>query len=174
MLACFTALGAGLSSRLSGIGLADRVVVQSGILGPLFALLIWQLARGDGALRRALSAPVLLTLGEASYALYILQEPMFELVGIARKRLAPTAAEQPVFVIYLVLLLVTSLAAHRFVELPVRSRILSWFASRRVVHAVVGVGRISRVWLEGLAIPCELCARRSSNPPQSCRILSRR
>jgi peptidoglycan/LPS O-acetylase OafA/YrhL len=131
LLACCTALGAGLSSRLSGIGLADRVVIQSGLLGPLFALLIWQLARGDGALRRALASPVLLALGEASYALYILQEPMFELVSIARKRLAPAATDQPVFVTYLVLLLLASLAVHRFVELPVRSRILSWFASRR-------------------------------------------
>ena len=49
-----------------------------------------QLARGHGWLARALAVPALLALGEASYALYILQEPVFVWLTALQHGLTPT------------------------------------------------------------------------------------
>jgi peptidoglycan/LPS O-acetylase OafA/YrhL len=40
--------GSGLPVRLSGVPLADRVCMESGTTALLFALIVWQLARGRG------------------------------------------------------------------------------------------------------------------------------
>ena len=52
-----------------------RLVIHGVFLAPVFALLIWGLARGGG-LARPLSTPVAVRLGYASYAFYILQDPV--------------------------------------------------------------------------------------------------
>lgn len=51
-----------------------------GLLVPPFALLIWAVAHG-GVVARALGAPPLRALGEASYALYLLQMPLHQAIG---------------------------------------------------------------------------------------------
>lgn len=53
-----------------------ELFIHNGLLAPLFGLLIWQLARGRGAVSRVLSTAPLLLLGEASYALYLLHTPV--------------------------------------------------------------------------------------------------
>jgi peptidoglycan/LPS O-acetylase OafA/YrhL len=47
---------------------------------PVFALLIYGLAQGGGSLARLLSLRGAIMLGEASYALYLLHEPLWNVV----------------------------------------------------------------------------------------------
>ena len=134
LLAATSALGGGLAGRLSGVALADRIAIEGGGLAPLFALLVWQLARGRGLLGQLLSAGPLLALGEACYALYILQEPALVWTTAALKRLAPrllAAHWGSLFWVYALLLVLGSLAVHRLVELPLRARIMARLSPRR-------------------------------------------
>lgn len=132
LVASAWALGSGLPSRLTGIALADRVAIEGGALAPLFALLTWQLARGDGLLRRQLSLPSLVSLGEASYALYILQEPVLVWTTGFLKRSAPAlmAKWDSLFWVYAGLLVICSLLLHHFVEAPLREQLSSRLRSR--------------------------------------------
>jgi len=123
-------VGSGLPLRITGDASAQRICIESGALAPLFALLVWQLARGRGLLQRLCSTRPLLALGEASYALYVLQEPVLVWVTAVLKRVSPALAahDNAVFWAYALLLVLLSLAAHRFVEMPLRSRLLARFA----------------------------------------------
>lgn len=127
-----TLLGAGLLERLTGVALATNMSIESGVLSPLFALLVWQLARGRGAVQRFLSRAPLLALGEASYGLYILQEPVFVWFSAASKRVFPVTAAgwELGFLVYSVLLVGLSLVVHRFIELPVRGALLARWTPR--------------------------------------------
>src|SRR5262249_55110929 len=72
------------------LGLGDRLpelLLHDGLLAPLFAVLVYGLACGGGLLGRLLAAPVLVRLGEASYALYILHVPMRSWLYRALQRL---------------------------------------------------------------------------------------
>lgn len=89
-----------------------------GLLLPLFALLIFTLAEGQGVLARVLSLPLIVLLGEASYGIYILQIPVAYIL-----RIPPPHASLRVFAMYSATLLVISLLSLRFIELPLRSRI---------------------------------------------------
>jgi peptidoglycan/LPS O-acetylase OafA/YrhL len=51
--------------------------LHNGLLDPLFAVLIVCLAQGRGALARLLALPALVTLGEASYGLYLLHSAVW-------------------------------------------------------------------------------------------------
>ena len=132
LLAAGLALGLGLPSRLIGLPLADRIVIEGGSLAPIFALWVWQLARGRGLGQRLLSTPALLGLGEASYALYILQEPLFVWLTAALKRSAPAAMRHWTLTFwgYAALLVVASVAVHKLVELPLRQRLLARLSPR--------------------------------------------
>jgi peptidoglycan/LPS O-acetylase OafA/YrhL len=121
-VACAWVLGNGVPGKVFDFPLADRVVTEGGALSPLFAVWVWQLARGSGLLARLFSQESFQLLGEASYALYVLQEPLVIYVTAALKRLAPTLAWSKVFWGYLALLIVFSLAVHRFWETPLRAR----------------------------------------------------
>jgi peptidoglycan/LPS O-acetylase OafA/YrhL len=125
LIACVWALGAGLPAKLSGVPLADRIAIESGALAPIFAVTVWQLARGRGLLQRVLSGRVLLLLGEASYALYILQEPVVVWMTALLKRLSPAMAAHwnVLFWVYAAVLVLLSVLMHRAVELPVRARL---------------------------------------------------
>jgi peptidoglycan/LPS O-acetylase OafA/YrhL len=111
---------------LTGIPLASRVGKESGIFAPLHALLIWRLARQRGLLQRFFSLGPLLLLGEASYALYILQEPLLDWFTGAGKRVFPNlmAHWSWIFFIYCALLIGLSLLVHRRWEMPLRARLL--------------------------------------------------
>jgi peptidoglycan/LPS O-acetylase OafA/YrhL len=99
--------------------------LDSGVLAPVFAVMIAALATGTGPLARLLSRPALLVLGEASYALYILQEPVLiwalkvPLIGAL-----PVHLFAPLFV---GLLIAASVACQRFVAEPARV----WLLTRR-------------------------------------------
>lgn len=92
-----------------------------------FALLIYSLAAGAGPLKRFLSQRHLVRLGEASYALYILQAPLWEgaLVVLSHLNLH-AASHRWYFCVYLVLLIGSSLATYRWIEIPARD----WLRAR--------------------------------------------
>jgi peptidoglycan/LPS O-acetylase OafA/YrhL len=52
------------------------IYLRNGLVAPLFALIICIFAEGRGITARLLSLPLLVLLGEASYAMYILQFPV--------------------------------------------------------------------------------------------------
>jgi peptidoglycan/LPS O-acetylase OafA/YrhL len=132
LIVCAQALGSGLPGKRSGVPLADRIAIESGALAPIFALTVWQLARGRGLAQRILSGRALVMLGEASYALYILQEPVLVWTTALLKRSAPEiiANWNVFFWVYAGLLVLLSLLMHRAVELPVRERL-----GRRAIRA---------------------------------------
>jgi peptidoglycan/LPS O-acetylase OafA/YrhL len=62
--------------------LLGPVVRDGALLAPWFALLVLRLARGRGLVARVLALPAMVMLGEASYALYILQDPLWNWFGV--------------------------------------------------------------------------------------------
>ena len=67
---------AGVAALLAWDG-APFVLVHNGLLAPLFAIALLALAAGGGPLARVLSSRPARALGDASFALYVLQEPLW-------------------------------------------------------------------------------------------------
>lgn len=65
------------AAAVIGSGRAPYVLLHNGLLVPLYALALLGLARGDGVLGRALASAPARTLGDAAFALYALQEPLW-------------------------------------------------------------------------------------------------
>jgi peptidoglycan/LPS O-acetylase OafA/YrhL len=101
------------------------LLLHNGLLAPLFALLIYQLAVGQGAVAVALATPAVVALGEASYALYILHEPVGIWMHEAAERIGVNLASGWYFVAYLATTLALSLAVLRYIEEPARRWIRS-------------------------------------------------
>jgi peptidoglycan/LPS O-acetylase OafA/YrhL len=136
--------GAGLAAAaaLSGAlallawGGAPYVLVHNGLLVPLYAVAILALSRGKGALARALGSAPARALGDASFALYALQEPLWlwarHLVG------DPGAGPTPAFVAaFAVVAVAVSVSVSRGLERPARRAIRAALAGewRRRVRA---------------------------------------
>ena len=100
------------------------VALHNGLLIPIYALLLLGLAE-DNVLSRLLSTPVLVLLGESSYALYLIHI-IFNSFALrfGYNQSLPEAA--------LNLFLVTCLAIllHLYVERPCRRLLLAWWARR--------------------------------------------
>jgi len=147
LLGCALALGSGLPGHLTGVRLADRIAIEGPLLAPLFALLVWQLARGQGVLCLLLSGRALGAMGEASYALYILQEPVVVWTTAILKRASPALAQRwdLLFWGYAALLIGASLLVHRWLELPARTvltaRLLGRFRKAPEPRAAEGAER---------------------------------
>ncbi len=62
---------------LLALGGPPYVLLHNGALVPLFAVILLGLARADGAVARVLGSRPARTLGDASFALYALQEPLW-------------------------------------------------------------------------------------------------
>lgn len=93
------------------------IYVHNTLLAPLFAVLIWGLLMG-GAVADILGSRLLVRLGCASYAVYILQEPLLLLAHLVSGW--DGFVDQPAFaVLFIFALTVVGLAVHRFVEAPV-------------------------------------------------------
>lgn len=71
----------GLCCLILVSGTLPGPLVRNGALAPWFALLIFRLAHGRGFVSQVLSWPVFVLLGEASFALYIIQEPLWNWAG---------------------------------------------------------------------------------------------
>ena len=92
-----------------------HAMLATGLLLPLFALLVLALAQGQGWLAHVLSTRTLVVLGEASYGIYILQIPVAYVL-----RVPPPHTSLRTFGVYCVILLATSVISWRFVETPLR------------------------------------------------------
>jgi len=101
------------------------VLLAAGMISPVFVLLVYGLASYDTAIGRFLSRPVMLQLGQASYALYILHLPVwFWMVLIAGKMGFVGADESVTFVlIYMVICVGLSIAVLHLIEEPARKLI---------------------------------------------------
>ena len=102
-----------------------RPLLANGLFVPLFALLIYSLAEGQGGLAWLLSRPSLILLGEASYGIYILQIPVSYLLGQP-----PPHRSVLILGVYLVALVGASLLSWRCVESPLRPRIKNLLTRR--------------------------------------------
>ncbi len=108
-------------SQILGI----KIAFTNGLLAPLFLLFIVFLSLNKGRMTHWLSHKWLILLGEASFSLYILQRPVH---GIYEKTLQkylqlPDATH---FYLYLLLLILISIASYKLFETPARHLIRSW------------------------------------------------
>jgi peptidoglycan/LPS O-acetylase OafA/YrhL len=104
---------------------------HNGLLAPLFALLIYGLARGDATISRLPGMATLTQLGEASYGIYILQTPIHALcmafvsfAVLGKLAVADASVHSPLFVAgYVGVLIGCSLLCLRWYETPARAAI---------------------------------------------------
>jgi peptidoglycan/LPS O-acetylase OafA/YrhL len=108
-------------------GGAPFVLLHNGLLVPLFAVAVLGLAEGRGAVARAFSSPPARALGEASVALYALQEPLWLW---ARRLLAhPGEPPSPAFALaFAACAVLAALVVSRTLERPARRAIRALFA----------------------------------------------
>ncbi|RKH12141.1 acyltransferase [Corallococcus sp. CA053C] len=116
---------AGAALLLVAFMLGGRIpypLMHNVLLAPASALLVYGLARGGGPLGQLLSRPWLVSLGGASYSMYLLQYPLSEFVHWLATRVDLSSPWR--FLGVLVALLVpASVAVHRWVETPWRVRV---------------------------------------------------
>jgi peptidoglycan/LPS O-acetylase OafA/YrhL len=96
----------------------SKVWLDSGLLAPLFVLLIAALTLGSGPVGRLLSSGPLQTLGDASYAIYILQEPV--LIWALKLPVIGKLPNQAFVPIFVAMLIVAAAACQRFIAEPAR------------------------------------------------------
>jgi peptidoglycan/LPS O-acetylase OafA/YrhL len=96
------------------------------LLTPIACILILGLARGRGWLATALSMPLMVLLGEASYSLYILQWPIANMFGM---QFGTRSVAQ--FLFFAVTLNFIALLSFKFLETPARKAILRRFGKDR-------------------------------------------
>jgi peptidoglycan/LPS O-acetylase OafA/YrhL len=98
-------------------------LLHNGLLIPLNCMLVLGLARGGGVVGVFLRQPMLVRLGEASYALYILQVPLGNWVELVTVRWFP--GRWLAFGVYLVTAIMFTLLTLELVEKPTRRWLLS-------------------------------------------------
>jgi len=116
---------------LSQAGRIPYPLVHNGLLLPLYALLIIGLAVGGGWPARWLSHPVLLLLGNASYAMYILHAPLYAWLDIFfRRALHREPSDMVWFFSYLAVVISVACLFFHFVEEPLHRRLRSALQQR--------------------------------------------
>ncbi len=106
-------------------------LLHNGLFTPLFVAVIAAAAqRGDSVFRAIFEHRWLVILGEASYALYILQTPLLSLVHGVAKRLWPTLLESPLAfsAVALAVTVTASVIAWALIERPARQWLVQRFA----------------------------------------------
>jgi peptidoglycan/LPS O-acetylase OafA/YrhL len=122
------ALAAAMLLFATVIQLANHIpllVMSDGLLLPVYGLAILGLVNLRGSLQTLLSHPILVTLGEASYAVYLLHLPL--LFYFQHLFAMATPSE---WTLYLATVLALSLASLSLVERPARKAILARAAVR--------------------------------------------
>lgn len=95
-----------------------RVLLNNGLLLPVFAGVILAASSGQPAITRLLSVRWLVHLGRASYALYLLHVPAWELMTLAGWSRSPAA-----YPLYVFGTIAASLAIYSWIEEPARESI---------------------------------------------------
>ncbi len=105
--------------------LGFEIAFTNGQLAPLFLLFIIFLSLNTGAISKVFSNKWLMLLGEASFSMYILQRPIY---GIYQRILQGRIelSETAHFYLYLLLLIVISIASYKLFETPARKWIRSF------------------------------------------------
>lgn len=129
VLGLLTVTALALTTWGLGTGTSLLFFNNNGLLAPVYALGILSLSLDEGRVARTLSAPGLVLLGEISYGMYLLHAPIS---AIVRKVNAATwnLADEPRFLIYFGLIMVTAWLCHEFVEKPSRRYLRAFFAER--------------------------------------------
>lgn len=105
--------------------------LHNGLLLPVWCLLIYSLGGGEVA-RRLFSWKWLVILGEASYAMYILQQPVSTLFKVVLLKVFDLRVTGPypsarLFAAYFLLLVAVSVLSYFFLEKPLRRAIVDRF-----------------------------------------------
>ncbi len=138
---------AALGLALAGLawGGLPYVLLHNGLLVPIWAALVLGLATGNGALSRALSSRPARRLGDASFALYALQEPLWRWA----RRLVPddpAAAPSAAFVAgFAVFAIAASMLVSRSLERPARRALRALLGGEREVPVRSTAGGVSRL-----------------------------
>lgn len=102
-----------------------HALLRTGIASPFFAAIIYALALDKGAIARLLAHPLLLILGEASYAIYILQVPISywtrQLIAATPLQAFGSIAYP---VLYVPIIIGFSLLSFYWLEKPIRGKII--------------------------------------------------
>jgi peptidoglycan/LPS O-acetylase OafA/YrhL len=118
-----------------------ELLIQSGYLAPVLAMLLVGIACGARPFARVLSSKPLVVLGTASYALYIIQEPFdyywTKIVGL-------DLARPMWFVVFLALLLTASVVAEQLIEKPARTWLIARFGPLVSARRQPSSGRTAR------------------------------
>jgi peptidoglycan/LPS O-acetylase OafA/YrhL len=108
-----------------------HVLMNNGLLLPVFALLILAASSGHAAITAALSSRPTVELGRASYALYLIHVPMWTLMTLIRWNRGPAA-----YACYVTATVGLSLAIFYFVEEPARRAIRNFTVRRALATSV--------------------------------------
>ena len=110
----------------------DYTLVNNGLFAPIFAALLYLLADGRTLASRFLSAPLLVLLGEASYAIYILQYPLMNWFSYIRNQIWQSGPIQSgtLFLVCTALLILISVVSYYALEIPAKKWILSTVRNR--------------------------------------------
>lgn len=100
-------------------------IVQHGALFPIYAILILFLVSGNQRVRRILAPTWLVWLGEASYCIYLSQEPLLAYTHRIIYRFGWAA-----YFGNILLCVGIGLISLRYFDAPVRRRILAWYEGR--------------------------------------------
>ena len=100
---------------MSFTGRVPESLAGNGLMAPLFLMLIWTVATSEGLFVRVLSARLLVWLGEISYGIYILQDPVWRWY----EKLTGWTVYESFYTFCLVLLVAAGLCYH-VVERPMR------------------------------------------------------
>lgn len=107
--------------------------LRTGLWDPVFALLIYGLAQGRGSLAQLLSVRGAMMLGEASYALYLLHEPLWNMVTHLLNVPQTETVRQPfpalpLLVAYIFAVVAISILTFYVIEQPARRAIRRGFS----------------------------------------------
>jgi len=128
------ALSLGAAAAVLAVDALPYPLLHNGALVPLFAVAVLGLAGGGGGFAQALGSAGARRLGDASFALYALQEPLWR---IARSFAAdPSAPASAGFVVAFALFAIaSSLAVAALVERPARRALRAWLSRPRPAQA---------------------------------------
>ncbi len=127
------ALGLVLVGLMVSRGVPYPIMNNGLLLGP-FAVLILALASGRGFVAEGLGSPLMIRLGEASYALYILHVPVHSVLRRIVPATGPLSPQSTGFLVaYLLLSVLIAILVLRVVEEParvaLRRRLAKWMDS---------------------------------------------
>jgi len=132
-----------LASLLALWGIANLprhivdVIAQQGLFAPLFGLLIIAVASEPATGRGVLHHPLMVKLGEASYALYIIHMPIRGLFRhLANWGILGNLDEPGVFIAYIAIVIAASLAIYRWFETPARVYLRRRFSGKASPRAL--------------------------------------